>query len=53
MTFPEFCWYTVVSKPCTHRTTYYPFGPRSTQQQDLKWTEVILQKQNYAPKGCR
>ena len=27
MAFPEFCWYTVVSKPCTLRTTYYPFGP--------------------------
>jgi len=27
MAFPEFCWYTVVSKPCTLRATYYHFGP--------------------------
>ena len=32
MAFPEFCWYTVVSKPCTLRTTYYPFGPRMWYQ---------------------
>ena len=28
MAFPEFCWYTVISKPCTLRATYYPFGPQ-------------------------
>jgi hypothetical protein len=27
MAFPEFYRYTVVGKPCTLRTTYYPFGP--------------------------
>jgi len=27
MAFPELYRYTVVGKPCTLRTTYYPFGP--------------------------
>jgi len=27
MAFHEFCQYTVASKPCTLRATYYPFGP--------------------------
>jgi hypothetical protein len=26
MAFHEFCQYTVASKPCTLRATYYPFG---------------------------
>jgi hypothetical protein len=31
MTFPEFCWYTGVSKPCTLGGTYYRFCPQLCQ----------------------
>ena len=44
MAFPEFCWYTVVSKPCTLRNTHYLFGPQcySHEHKNLTCTVGLL-----------
>ena len=50
MAFPEFCWYTVVSRPCTLMATYYPFGPQNIDL-TVQFLLIVLWQGDYFSKG--